>query len=285
MSTEFVKQGADNLVPLITCIINASLNSGIVPPQLKKAVVVPILKKQGHDFNILKNFRPISNLPFISKILEKVVLRQLQQHLCNNNLLEINQSAYRKGHSVETAVLSVLDSLLYNSDEKLVSIAALLDLSAAFDTLDHNILLKRLEITFGLSGTVLNWFTSYVTHRFQSFITVNGSISNQRQLMYGVPQGSVLGPVLFTLYSQPLSDVITKHNCAFHKYADDTEISQSSLLENFGLTKTTIQDCIRDILCWMESNKLMLNTDKTEIITVSTIYIASIKFMIATSRF
>jgi hypothetical protein len=236
---------------------------------LKQAIVNPNLKKSGLDCNCLKNFRPISNLPFLSKILEKVVLSQLQKHLCENNLVEVNQSAYRKGHSVETAVLNVMDGLLTNTDEKLVSLVALLDLSAAFDTLDHYILIKRLETTFGVRGIVLEWFISYVSERFQS-ITANGLVSDPCPLLYGVPQGSVLGPVLFTLYSQPLSDVISQHNCHFHKYADDTELSQCGLPNNFELTKLSVQNCISAISEWMDSNKLMLNTDKTEVLTVGT---------------
>ena len=117
----------------------------------------------------MKNFRPVSNLSFISKILEKVVLIQLKNHQSGSNLLEIFQSTYRQNYSTETAVLSVLDGLLGSADERLVSLVAQLDLNAAFDTVDHPILLKRLETTFGVRGTVLE----------------------------GVPQGSVLGPVLF----------------------------------------------------------------------------------------
>ena len=181
--------------------------------------------------------------------------------------MEINQSAYRKGHSVETAVLSVMDGLLTNSDRKMVSCVALLDLSAAFDTLDHHILLKRLEMSFGIRGTVLDWFSSYVSERFQS-VNIKGVMSDPCPLLYGVPQGSVLGPVLFTLYSQPLSDVIIQYNCQFHKYADDTELSQCGLPENFECTKQSVLDCIRAILVWMDSNKLMLNTEKTEVLTV-----------------
>ena len=120
--------------------------------------------------------------------------RQLKNHLSGNNLLEIFQSAYRQNHSTETAVLIVFDGLLGSADERLVSLVALLDLSAAFDTLDHPILLKRLETTFGVRGTV-----SYLCGRFQSVI-VDGVVSASRRLVYGVPQGSVLGPVLFTLH-------------------------------------------------------------------------------------
>ncbi|XP_072028205.1 uncharacterized protein [Amphiura filiformis] len=268
LPTYIVKQCLVDLVPLVTYIINRSIMSGIIPIQFKRAIVVPILKKSGLDHNCLKNFRPISNLPFISKVLEKVVLKQLQKHLFDNDLIEVHQSAYRKGHSVETAVLSVLDGLLNNTDVKKVSLVALLDLSAAFDTLDHSILIERLATTFGVQGVVLKWFTSYVTERFQS-VNTNGVVSDPFPLQYGVPQGSVLGPVLFTLYSQPLSDIITMHKCDFHKYADDTEVSQSDSPMNFELTISSIQNCISSILSWMNSNKLMLNTDKT-LLTVGT---------------
>ena len=142
--TSLTKERLSDLLPLITRIVNSSLGSGVVPPQFKQAVVTPMLKKPGLDLNDFKNFRPVLNLPFISKILEKVVLTQLQKHLPQNDLLEIRQSAYRKNQSTETALLSVTDGLLRNADDRLVSVLALLDLSAAFDTLDHPILLQRL---------------------------------------------------------------------------------------------------------------------------------------------
>ena len=155
-----------------------------------------------------------------------------------SNLLESFQSAYRQNHSTATAVLSVLDGLLGSADVRLVSLVALLDLSAAFDTLDHPILLKRLQTTFG----VLDWFVSYLSGRFQSVI-VDGVVSASRPLVYGVPQGSVLGPVMFTLYSQPLSDVISVHNCDYHKYTDDTELSNSAPPDQF----LSVQSCISDM--------------------------------------
>ena len=156
--TTLTKQCVHDLAPLVTRIVNVSLSTGTVPSGLKQALVTPILKKQGLDANDLRNFRPVSNLPFVSKILERVVLLQLQSHLWANSLLEVRQSAYRKYHSTETAVLSVLEGLLTKSDRKLVSILARLDLNAAFDTLDHAILLRRRESTFGISGFALSWF-------------------------------------------------------------------------------------------------------------------------------
>ena len=236
-----------------------SLSSGTVPKVFKTAVVTPLLKKLNLDSNILKNYRPVSNLPFISKILERVVLTQCQTHLNNNDLFEVNQSAYRKYHSTETAVLSVLEELLSNIDKKLVSIVALLDLSAAFDTIDQGILLSRLEHSFGFHGKVLDWFASYLSERIQ-FVCVDNIMSASSPLTFGVPQGSVLGPVLFSLYTQPLSDVIKSHQCSFHKFADDTEISQPADPKSFFPAQDSVQSCISDVLSWMNFNKLKLKT-------------------------
>ena len=263
LPTSIVQEQIDVLVPVITNIINMSLTSGTVPKLFKTAVVTPLLKKMNLDTDNLKNYRPVSNLPFISKILERVVLKQCQAHLNDNDLFEVNQSAYRKNHSTETAVLSVVDELLSNIDKKLVSLVALLDLSAAFDTIDQGILLTRLKHSFGFHGTVLDWFTSYLSDRSQS-VCIDNVMSASSPLTFGVPQGSVLGPVLFSLYTQPLSDVIQYHQCSFHKFADDTEISLHAKPESFISTQDSVQSCISDVLSWMNSNKLKLNPEKTE---------------------
>ena len=149
-----------------------------------------------------------------------MVWTQLKNYLPDNSLLKIFQFAYtyRQDYSTKTAVWSVLDGLLGSADEVLVSLVALLDLSAVFDTLEHSLLLKRSY------GRALKWLASSLSDSFQS-ASVDGILTVSRPLVYGVPQGSVVGSVLFTLYSQPLSDVISVHICNYHNYTDDTELS------------------------------------------------------------
>ena len=136
---------------------------------------------------------------------------QLRSHLETNKLSEILQSAYRAQHSTKTALLKVMNDILNDCDSGNVSLLNLLDLLAAFDTIDHSILLQRLEITFGVSGTALEWFKSYLSNRHQS-VVIKGKKSSDHLLKYGAPQGFVPGPVLFTLYTQPLGQEIVKFN-------------------------------------------------------------------------
>ena len=156
-------------------------------------------------------------------MLEKVVLSQILQKINCNKLLNDFQSAYRPHHSTETALLKVTNDLLSAIDDGKISVLVLLDLTAAFDTIDHKILLHRLHNVFGFGDTVPSWFQSYFENRAHT-VVVHGKHSTPASLRYGVPQGSVLGPILFIIYTQPLSNVI-KHYPVFHKiYADDTQI-------------------------------------------------------------
>ena len=253
----------DAIVPFITKIVNDSLVSGKVPDSFKTALVKPLLKKSNLDQNMLKNYRPVSNLSFISKICEKVALEQLLKHLHSNNLSEPLQSAYRAGHSTETALLKVVNDLLVQSDVGRVTLLNLLDLSSAFDTIDHGILLSRLNKSFGITGAALEWFQSYLSGRYQT-VVIGDKKSAPRELKYGVPQGSVLGPILFTLYTQCLTKDIESLNFSYHLYADDTQLYTSFYPPDINQSVLAAEAAISSIKQWMNKNRLKLNEDKTE---------------------
>ena len=261
-------QHIDLFIDCITSIVNDSLKSGVMPLCYRKAVISPLIKKQNLDVNELKNYRPVSNLPFLSKIIEKAVALQLNNHLSKNNLFELHQSAYRKCHNTETALVKISNDLLLSADEKDVSILVLLDLSAAFDTIDHCILFNRLKDSFGFDGTVLNWLISYLSERKQC-VKINDKFSSELPLPFGVPQGSVLGPLLYTLYTVPLGCIIKKHNLSYHFYADDTQLYLSIKPADIHDLVFSLEKCISEIKDWMTTNKLKLNDDKTEVVLIN----------------
>ena len=213
------------LQPTIIDIINRSLSSAEVPQSLKIAQVSPRLKKPGLDATDYKNLRPISNLPSIEKMLEKTVAKSLLDHLHRNDILDPHQSAYRAGHSTETAIIKIhsdINAILDRGDN---AILILLDLSAAFDTVDHRILLDRLK-SIGIADLALNWFSSYLRDR-QQYVQVGSARSTPHTLDVGVPQGSVLGPILFLLYTLPIGQIFENHGLKYHIYADDTQVYYS----------------------------------------------------------
>ena len=195
----------------------------MVPDCFKTALLKPLLKKAHLDSEVYANFRPISNLIYVSKLTEKVVAKQLIEHVSSNGLDEVFQSAYKNFHSTETALVKVYNDILVDIDKNRTIILLLLDLSAAFDTVDHEMLLYRLASRFGISDVALSWFGSYLSNRSQ-FVNVRGTQSEAHSLPCGVPQGSVLGPVLYLLYTSPLGDIVRRYNMGFHFYADDTQL-------------------------------------------------------------
>ena len=171
----------------------------------------------------VSSYRPISNLSVVSKLLERLVAKQLVGYLTASGLLPKLQSAYRAHHSTETAVLKVMTNILRALDSGNLAVLTSLELSAAFDTVDHATLLRRLIVTSGLDGAVLSWFRSYLSGRTQ-FVRCGSSKSAPATLSCGVPQGSVLGPILFLLYTADLLGIIEHHDLIPHLYADDTQI-------------------------------------------------------------
>ena len=243
---------------------------GVVPHAFKQTRVTPLIKKKTLCRNEFKNYRPISNLSFLSKILERVVAKRLNTHIEEQLLSNQVQSAYYKRfHSTETALLKIHNDIICNMENGKVTALTLLDLSAAFDTIDHSILLERLYGHFGISGTVFQWFKSYISNR-QQRVHIDGSLSCPQDLHFGVPQGPVLGPFLLCSYTTSISQIITNHDVRHHMYADDTqvyiELSQSVTHKSIS----SLSDCLTDISLWMKSSKLKLNSDKTEFIIIGT---------------
>ena len=269
-----MKECLDLLYPVITRIVNLSLELCVVPDCFKEAVVSPLLKKPSLDQELLSNYRPISNLSFISKCCEKVVASQLNAYLSENNLTETFQSAYKERHGTESALLRVQNDCLRAIDDNKCVVLLLLDLSSAFDTVVHEILLSRLSERFGISGKALLWFRSYLSKRKQ-VVCVENQRSNSFDLQCGVPQGSVLGPILFTLYTSPLGDIMRHHGVSFHLYADDTQIYYTfkcSIGDDMISCKQKVESCIKDIDRWMLCNNLKLNNDKTEFLLLHSQY-------------
>lgn len=188
---------------------------------------------------------------------------QLTSYLSLNNLLDPHQSGFKTAHSTETALLAVSESLRAARASSLSSVLILLDLSAAFDTVNHQILLSTLA-ELGIAGSALSWFTSYLTDRTYQ-VTWNGSLSRSCILDTGVPQGSVLGPLLFSLYTRSLGSVITSHGFSYHCYADDTQLFLSFPPSDTDIA-TRISRCLADVSKWTTANHLKLNLDKTELL-------------------
>jgi hypothetical protein len=227
------------------------------------------LKKSNADPDVLKNYRPISNLTFISKVIERIVAETVTRHLNKSNLMPPLQSAYRSHHSTETAVVKVLSDILDAVDAGKVTLLGLLDLSAAFDTVDHSILLQRLQTSFGMDGKALGWIGSFLTGRTQA-VSYQGVTSGYNLLRFGVPQGSVLGPLLFLLYTADVASVAHRHGVSVHSYADDTQLYASCPAVKGQTSATRLLQCIADIDRWMSSNRLKLNADKTQFIWLGT---------------
>ena len=271
MPTKLVSDCLDVLLPVITKIINLSLETGIFPEDWKEALVCPLLKKDNLDL-IFENYRPISNLHFISKLTEKAVCDQLHSHMSRHCLYPLFQSSYRKHHSTETALLKVKNDILLKMNSQHVILLVLLDLSAAFDTVDHSILMKRLQSKLGISGKALDWFSSYLSGRSQR-VSIQGTLSDRFNLNCGVPQGSCLGPLLFTIYASRLFDIIEYHLPKVHCYADDTQLYLSFRPDDTMIRAAAVaamESCIRDIRQWMLHDRLMINDTKSEFVIIGT---------------
>ena len=239
----------------LTHICNLSLHQGIFPEKLKTAKVIPIFK--SGDKQQLVNYRPISILSCFSKIFERIMFNKIQSFLCKHNILSDSQFGFRPGRSTELALIDVINKLSKSHDNNRISLAVFLDLSKAFDTINHDILLDKLHV-YGFRGTTYSWIKSYLTSRKQ-FTTFRNVDSDVRAITCGVPQGSVLGPLLFIIYVNDISLIPT--NSSMVLFADDTNIFFSA--DNPHTLEETVCKELSLYSDWFVSNKLSLNVCKT----------------------
>ena len=234
----------------------------MVPDDLKSARVVPLYKK--NDDTLLNNYRPISLLISISKVFEKVVFLQLHKYFKDNNLFYKSQYGFLPEHSTELSCLELIDKITLDLDNKQTPVAIFMDLSKAFDTLNHDILLSKLSY-YGISDIALIWFRSYLTNRSQ-YVELNNTCSSTATISTGVPQGSILGPLLFLIYINDIPNSSTTFS--FVLYADDTTLYSSihymfPSSSNKYISKT-LNDELTKVHNWLCVNKLSLNIEKTK---------------------
>ena len=252
----------DLIYPLFQRVINHSVSEGVFPNQLKQAIVSPILKCPSLDSEVFKSYRPVSSLPFLSKVLEQNLYTQLDTYFTHNNLYSSYQSAYRCNHSCETSLTKLLDDLQVFQHQKNNVILILLDQSAAFDTVDHTRLLEKLENNFGIKGNALKLLKSYLDSRTFS-VKIKKHISPPSTLKHGVPQGSLLGPLFYTLYLHGIEQIALKYGFHILIYADDLQIYKPFTKESFTQMEEEVGKFLSEIKTWMSTNFLMLNKEKT----------------------
>ena len=262
--------GADDINPYTTSallnllatplseIINCSFATGIVPPALKIAKVTPIFK-QG-DKSELGNYRPISVLPYFSKLVERAMYNRLYDYVLKKKILYLNQHGFQTGHSTAMSLLNIQDKISQAIENNEYSVGIFLDLSKAFDSVNHAILLKKLD-NYGIRGLPLLWFKSYLENR-QQLVQCNTKASKLRPIEFGVPQGSILGPLLFLLYINDLPHVSSLLH--FELFADDSNVfishkSHENLFQIVNLELPLVGD-------WFKANRLSLNLSKTSYI-------------------
>lgn len=271
--TSVLKRCSAVFAPLIARLANLSFEQGRFPTQFKQAQITPLLKKAGMDINDPASYRPISNLNTISKIVERLALARLRPQITESVNFNKLQSAYRQHHSTETALLHILNDTYAHIDEGLTTLLVALDLSAAFDTVEHSVLLTRLEKSFGVTGIARDWISSYLADRTQ-FIHVGSESSAITNCSCGVPQGSVLGPLLFVAYTSPIAFITTKFGVLHNQYADDTQLYVALSKKDPNDTAKNLRNCLSAVHTWFSQNGLVINPEKSEAMLLSTAQLA-----------
>jgi hypothetical protein len=251
------------LVP-ITLIVNRCIVESYFPAEWKEALVIPLPKKEDPT---LADFRPISLLPVLSKILERACHEQVRDYIEEHSLLNEFQSGFRQAHSTATAHAHITSEIYQSLDANEITIDVLLDYSKAFDLVDHQLLLQKLENKFFFSKNALQFFESYLVGRKQA-VKVGVKMSDWIHVPSGVPQGSILGPQLFTLFASDIPNIIKF--CKYHAYADDLQIFISGKVDDLGYMINSLNDDLASILQWSSDNHLSLNSAKTQAILLGT---------------
>ena len=267
---EILKENIEFFASVWTELVNISLSQGSMDC-LKSAVLRPLIKELDElvDRDNFKNYRPVSNLVFIGKLVERIVTIRLDKHMTENDLHIKSQYGYKKGHSTETLLLNVMDNLYNACDKQMPSILMLLDLSAAFDTVDQEKLLKILHLEIGIDGTALKWFLSFLKGRSQR-VLVGESYSSIESLEFGLAQGSVLGPPLFSIYIRSLCKYIEPTRFLPFGFADDHQLWKTFLpLLQTNALGNDLRHCFDTISKWMNQFFLCLNPGKTKILVIA----------------
>ena len=262
--SQLMHASMDIVLPVITKLINKSLQEGSMEG-IKESVLDPLIKKSGLDTEEKKNYRPVNNLLFLSKLVERCVDQQLDGHMTENCLHEGSQFAYKEHYNTETMMLGITDEVLRGFDENQATVIIFIDLSAAFDTIDVDKLLEIMYEEIGVGGTVLKWFRSFLEGRTQR-VKIDNVYSESIEVPCGAPQGSVLGPKCFNINvrSQPL--VFKK--CMFNtsSFADDSNgRKQFALTFQFSVINQEVVKCMNEIVKWSDAFFMKINPEKTEI--------------------
>ena len=258
ISSKLLRFAAPGISGSLAVLFNYSLRCGKVPLEWKSALVYPVLK--GGNSEDVGNYRPVSVLPIIVKIFERLLHRQLYRYLQMHSILYSTQSGFRPQHTTQDVVVAMVDEWRKALDEDKLVGAVMLDLSKAFDLVNHSILLKKME-RYGIRGVELSWFMDYLTGRSQR-VCVGQDRSDWIDVHKGVPQGSVLGPLLFILYVNDLPRVLEA--CTIKQYADDTTVSHTAV--SASDLELSLNRDMESITKWMDKNRLKLNAKKTQLL-------------------
>jgi exonuclease III len=253
--SKLLQFSTDITAPSLTALINASMQIGYIPTDWKLARVTPAYKGKG-EFNNENNYRPLSVIAHVAKVIESCVHRQLVEYLYKHSFISIDQFAYLKNRSTHLCLHRLLDDILENINNKEITAMCFIDIRKCFDTINQEILLHKLS-KYGVLNSELKWFHSYLDQRSQ-VVTHNGMISEKRAVNIGVPQGTILGPILFLLYVNDLSNVV--NNAQINIFADDVVVYTSH--SDFNILKSNLQNTMDDVFSWYMTHKLCLSVEK-----------------------